>query len=275
MYQGEHSITFTIDSETFNTWSDWSLIPVTRPHVGPPEQEIMYQNENQYEPLNLELPGQFGILKQRNASWQFAVYNDYTTYYWSDIYSMVLAALQGKIGTFVLEDAPNYFYRGRFRVSEWESGKSYSTITIEAECEPYKYSGERHTITQRGNQLSFISRTDQKTPCNLGIRIYGTTSSIYILGLQRQKFTGNEYPAPCKISNVSANHEYQILGENKELTEMDLSTGQRLYINSDNVSQLFAFPSVIRGNNSVLVTTSPTISSNDIEIVVSYLPRFL
>lgn len=270
-----HSITFTIDSATYNTWDNWRLIPVKRPHVGPPEQEIMYQNELQYEPLDLTLPGQFGILKQRQASWQFAVYNDYAEYNWATVYSNVMMALQGKIGTFYFEDDPSYFYRGRFHVSEWDSGESYSTITIEAECEPYKYSGDRQSLTKRAKRFTFNSSTNQPTPCNLHVRLYANAGTLKIYGLQRSKLTGNEFSTPLSINNAVANYEYQILGEFKELTKQDLSPGGGRYYMTADVSNLYAFPTVVNGSNSVRVVTTNSVSDNDVEIVVEYNRRYL
>lgn len=267
-----HSITFTIDSETFNTWTNWHLIPVKRPHVGPPEQEIMYQNELLYEPLNLELPGQFGVLRQRQASWQFAVYNDYNGYNWTTIYSNVLNALQGKIGTFVLEDDPGYFYRGRFHVSEWESGDSYSIITIEAECEPYKYSS-RQTVTKVGRKFTFTANTDQETPCNLFIRIGVIVGTLSVVGLQRSKLTGEAYTGAFSIANVIAGREYQILGEARELTAKSISEDARWYIDDD-VSNFIVFPTVVPGSNTVSVVGN-NLTDSDVVIIVSYIPRTL
>lgn len=129
-----HSITFGEK----NTWDDWRLIPSSRPLFSPPEVKV----------ASLEIPGTSGNLDMselygrilygnRKGSFNFIVENDFRP--WEEAYSDIMGYLHGKRMTAVLEDDPEYYYEGRFKVSQWDSGKNWSTITIDYEVEPYKY----------------------------------------------------------------------------------------------------------------------------------------
>lgn len=135
-----------------NTWSDWHLIPVTRPYV-----ELPVVNQKV-----VEIPGRNGVLdlttfltgsptySNRKGSWEFYITNEYYLYSdpkfvrnprnwsgWEEAYRTIAAHCTGRILSAVLEDDPNYSYTGRFQVS-YKPGKDYSTITISYDLEPYK-----------------------------------------------------------------------------------------------------------------------------------------
>lgn len=133
-----HSLTFG-ETNPKNTWTNWHLIPSTRPHVAPPSV-----NEKM-----VEIPGRNGLLDcttyltgnptyaNRTGSWQFYVDHEQWNS-WVDTYTEILQYLHGKRMRVVLEDDPNYYYMGRFSVENWSSGKDYSQITIKYNLDPYK-----------------------------------------------------------------------------------------------------------------------------------------
>lgn len=130
-----HSITFG----TKNTWTDWHLIPASRPVVSPPSVKTTY----------VEIPGGDGsidlstalagrpLYNDRSGSFQFYVENGHGN--WFDIYYSIMTYLHGQKMRMVLEDDPRYYYEGRFSVSGWQSGASTSAITINYVLSPYKY----------------------------------------------------------------------------------------------------------------------------------------
>lgn len=121
-----------------NTWTDWHLIPSSRPLVNPPNVRASM----------VEVPGSDGVLDlsdsligrptyaNRSGSWDFYVDNGYGT--WSDRYSSIMAYLHGERMTAVLEDDPLFYYEGRFSVNQWRSDPYYSRITIDYNVGPYK-----------------------------------------------------------------------------------------------------------------------------------------
>lgn len=59
-------------------------------------------------------------------------------------YSIVKNALHGKKMPIILDDDPGFFYVGRVYVQPFTSEKNIGYITIETECEPYKYKREKN-----------------------------------------------------------------------------------------------------------------------------------
>ena len=69
---------------------------------------------------------------------------------WNDFlshYSNVKNALHGKKLRIILDDDPSYYYVGRCYVSSFTNEKNIGTISIECECEPYKYKIEKTVVT--------------------------------------------------------------------------------------------------------------------------------
>lgn len=144
-----HSLTFKTrhtnpsDIKTYNTWSDWHLIPSSRPFVAPPTVNEKY----------VEIPGRDGSIdctsfltgeptySDRKGSWEFIVIQDEydkEPRTWASAYSMLMKRLHGKRLNVIFEDDPNYYYVGRFSVASWNSPKDWSRITINYTLEPYK-----------------------------------------------------------------------------------------------------------------------------------------
>lgn len=69
-------------------------------------------------------------------------------------YTQVKNALHGKKLKIVLDEEPSYYYVGRLFVSSFTSAKGIGSITIEADCEPWKYKASptdiAATITESG-----------------------------------------------------------------------------------------------------------------------------
>ncbi len=121
-----------------NTYEEWGLVPTSRPLVNPPEVKTTY----------VDLPASHGILDytdlllgetpfgRREGSWEFAVRPGDS---WVDVYSSLLNYLHGKEHYVILEDEPDYQYRGRLTVKSWKSEREYSKVTIDYNLDPFKY----------------------------------------------------------------------------------------------------------------------------------------
>lgn len=136
-----HSI--TLGSK--NTWDSWHLIPKSRPLVNPPRPKTNYVDipgGNGQIDLTENLTGK-PTYENRTGSWTFIAENGFKP--WSELYSEIMAHLHGRAMRATLEDDPSYFYEGRFSVSGWDSGANYSTITIDYNLNPYKWSAHSST----------------------------------------------------------------------------------------------------------------------------------
>lgn len=139
-----HSITFwalTGDpSSGKNTWTDWHLIPSSRPTVAQAPVSTNYIDIPGREdgPIDFStyLTGriQYG---NRTGSFEFLVDNDHES--WGRIHYNIVSFLHGKELKMSLEDDPAYYYKGVFTLNEWKSGSWNSSIIIDYILEPYKY----------------------------------------------------------------------------------------------------------------------------------------
>lgn len=137
-----HSITFGDK----NTWDDWHLVPETRPVINPPEPKFIKKDipfgDGDLDLTNALSP--YTYYQNRTGEITFIVLND--LYYqvtnekeWYVKYTEIMNYLHGKKMRMVLEDDKQYYYIGRFYVSEWESEEHHSKITIKYDLEPYKW----------------------------------------------------------------------------------------------------------------------------------------
>lgn len=133
-----HSITFYTGTIKLNTYDDWHLVPETRPLVTPPTQKTKYLDipgANGNIDLSDSLTG-YPVFNNREGEWSFYVLNDFGE--WQNRFSSIMTSIQGRRLKVILEDDPNYYYEGRFRVSEWSSEQSWSKIRISYTVAPYK-----------------------------------------------------------------------------------------------------------------------------------------
>lgn len=142
-----HSVYFG----NINTFSDWHLVPDGRPVIAQPEPKI----------TTVEIPGGQGVLdlsealtnyplySNRTGTLTFNVLNGYGD--WKDTYQTIANYLHGKQKTLKLEDDPNWYYQGRFKVS-WESPNdgTWSKVNIEYDLEPFKYATDLTSISITG-----------------------------------------------------------------------------------------------------------------------------
>lgn len=138
-----HSINFTIDGVTYNTWDSWRLIPYPRPSVAMPKVRTKY----------LDIPGMNGqmdiseiltgkpLYENRTGSWEFYIsrrpFENGISHRWTTTWREIADAIHGKRGTMWLEDDPYYAFTGRFALNErFSAQKDYSKITIEYTVSP-------------------------------------------------------------------------------------------------------------------------------------------
>lgn len=152
-----HSLTITrlSNNEEKNTWDDWFMVPSSRPSFAMPKLKEYSQDipgANGKIDLSSSLTG-YEVYDNRSGSIEFIVMNkgldsDLGDAYgysingtaWTSIKSEVSNFLHGKQVRVIYEDSPEWYYVGRMSVNEWKSDENYSTITIDYDLEPYRYS---------------------------------------------------------------------------------------------------------------------------------------
>lgn len=124
----------------FNTWYDWGLI-VTAKSVTPPEPKTNY----------VEIDGMSGSLDLSESLAGEVTYHDRTieATFWTDrgtrenretLLKKITTVLHGKKLKIFEPDDPNHYFYGRVMITERENNAAYAEFTIEAVCEPWRYS---------------------------------------------------------------------------------------------------------------------------------------
>lgn len=159
-----HSLTFTDQKtgEAKNTWDDWHLVPSSRPSFAMPKLKSYTQDipgANGKIDLSSALTG-YEAYDNRTGSIEFIVMNQDLdtslgdrygyltgTSGWSSAKASIANFVHGKQMKVEYEDASNWYFLGRVTVNEWKSSEKYSTITLDYDLGPYRYS-----ITDSGDQ---------------------------------------------------------------------------------------------------------------------------
>lgn len=183
---GESYTDFNIQA---NTWTDWHLIPSSRPAIMHPSIVTKY----------IEIPGADGALDltdylrgrpnygQRQGAISFVVANGIE--YWESIREKMVRFLHGKRIKMRLEDDPGYYYEGRFTVGNWESGASNSSISISYQLDPYKIKiNTEGTTPSEWDTFNFNSDYDYYTTLT-----GGSNSGSYSAGEGTYYIYSNDY----------------------------------------------------------------------------------
>lgn len=142
IYDGEHAVIFgpTDGSAGVNTWTDWFLIPTSRPTMSMPAAQSKF----------VDIPGMNGsydisgyltsdtTYQDRSGSFEFVLDIDQGN--WLDICRKIIVYLHGQRLRMTLTDDPTWYYEGRFSLNEWKSDEKYSRVTIDYRVSPFKYS---------------------------------------------------------------------------------------------------------------------------------------
>lgn len=96
----------------------------------------------------LDLTDFFGDVKYNNRELSFEFSTIVPQSEFMDLFSKVQNALHGKKMQIVLDDDAEYYYVGRIEVSEWKAEKSVGRLTIDCDCEPYKYKQAETIVTR-------------------------------------------------------------------------------------------------------------------------------
>ena len=72
------------------------------------------------------------------------------------LFSTVKNALHGKKMRIILDDDPLFYYVGRLKVSSFTNEKNIGNISVEADCEPYKYKLAKTVVSKAVNGTATV-----------------------------------------------------------------------------------------------------------------------
>lgn len=133
--------------DKFNTWYDFRLI-ITAKTIPDAEPKTNY----------VSLDGMSGSLDLSEALTGEITYDDrtITATFWTDtgnrndreaLLRKITASLHGKKIKIIEPDDPNHYFYGRVKIKSKKNNLAYAEFTIEAICEPWRYSLDEITRT--------------------------------------------------------------------------------------------------------------------------------
>lgn len=75
-------------------------------------------------------------------------------------FSTIKNTIHGKKVRIILDDDPSFFYLGRCFVSSFTNDRGIGTVSVDCECEPYKYKLAKTTVTKAVNGTETVTLTN-------------------------------------------------------------------------------------------------------------------
>ena len=151
-------ITKGITFDNLHTYQDLHLILQSK-EIGSPEVKRM-EIDIEGADGSLDLTDFFGEPKYSNLTHRFDFATIVPQAQFLSLFSNVKNALHGKRKRIVLDDDPLFYYIGRPYISTFTNEKNIGFISIEVECEPYKYKLEKTVVTKAVNGTQAIVLTN-------------------------------------------------------------------------------------------------------------------
>ena len=110
----------------------------------------------------IDIPGSDGVLdfteffdgvkyKNRELSFEFSTLVPQSEF--MTLFALVQNALHGQKMMISLDADPEWYYIGRITVSEWKADKRIGQLTIDCDCEPYRYRVSSQAVNLCGKNL--------------------------------------------------------------------------------------------------------------------------
>lgn len=126
-----------------------------------------------------------------------------------DLFSEIQNKIHGQKMKIILDDDPNFWYYGRITVDKWKADKNIGKITVECDCEPYKYKlykTIRSDIITDSTTLAFANLRKSVIPT-----ITLTTSAEIVFDGTTYELSAGTYTSP-DIVFVAGNNLMTITG---------------------------------------------------------------
>ena len=118
----------------------------------------------------IDIPGSDGVLdfteffdgvkyKNRELSFEFSTLVPQSEF--MTLFSMVQNALHGQKMMISLDADPEWYYIGRITVSEWKADRRIGLLTIDCDCEPYKYRVSSQAVYLYGKNILDLTNLEQ------------------------------------------------------------------------------------------------------------------
>lgn len=127
----------------------------------------------------LDLTEFFGEAKFSNVTHKFEFSTIVPASEFLSLFSTIKNSLHGKKMRIILDGDPHFYYVGRLHVSSFKNDKNIGQISIEADCEPYKYKLEKTVVQATVANSATVTLTNSRKRAVPEVAIT-TTGSIRI-----------------------------------------------------------------------------------------------
>lgn len=162
----------------YHSFDDFSLILASK-EIGAPTVKTM-KIDIAGADGSLDLTDFFGEPKYENVIHKFQFSTIVPQSEFAATFSAVKNALHGKKMRVILDDDSHFYYVGRLTVSSFTSAKGVGSISIEADCEPYKYKLAKTVVSRAVNGRDIIVLTNSRKRATPEVQIE-TESSLNIV----------------------------------------------------------------------------------------------
>ena len=160
-----------------HSYNDLKLIMNTK-EIGSPEVKVQ-KIDIEGADGSMDLTDFFGEAKYENVTHKFTFSTIVPQAQFLSLFSTVKNALHGKKMRIILDGDPLFYYIGRIHVSSFTNEKNVGSISVECDCEPFKYKLEKTVVSAAVNGTQTINLTNGRKRAVPEVRIE-TNSSIRI-----------------------------------------------------------------------------------------------
>lgn len=128
---------------------------------------------------SLDLTESFGEPKYENVTHRFDFSTIVPQSEFITLFTRIKNAIHGRKMRVILDDDPLFYWIGRIHVSKFTSEKGVGTISVECDCDPYKYKQDATTVAQAVSGTHAITLTNGRKRAVPEIQIF-TDGSIRI-----------------------------------------------------------------------------------------------
>jgi phage-related protein len=129
--------------------------------IGSPEVKSM-KIDIEGADSSLDLTDFFGEPKYEDVTHKFSFSTIVPQAQFLSLFSTVKNALHGKKMRIILDDDPLFFYLGRIKVLPFTNEKNVGKISIECDCEPYKYKLAKTVVSTAVSGTKAITLTNSR-----------------------------------------------------------------------------------------------------------------
>lgn len=128
-----------------HSWHDFQLL-LTDKEIGTPAPKTALIDIPGGDGA-LDLTEAFGPVRYENRKLSFDFSTIVPMAQFMEQFAKIQNALHGQKMEIALDADPGWFYVGRVSVNTWKADRRVGKITIDCDCEPYKYRRQSQTIT--------------------------------------------------------------------------------------------------------------------------------